>query len=280
MLLNFSNAQEVFGMVLVFKNFYSCSFNKYSLSTYWILARGLEARYKIVSEIIQNKKTNTLKSIEGWLDIAYILKLDDSTEMGKVQCLQKFSLPQIEANFNFLRLKTLGKKDVAPLKTAVWPTHLLPKDTGLLLSIHLATHPSIHLFYKYFSVFNMQDNGLGHVTTWWKKGKPCPSWEDLYVAKWEWRKQRRIIAQNTHWKASFRRWNSSLKPDASSLKKETKKWRSGRRTLQVQHSAFTGTRGESGNSMFKKQQEHFSRCIGNEGYRVGEVGISQIISVL
>lgn len=48
-------------MVLVIKNFYSCSFNKYSVSTYWILGRGLKGRDKAVNELIQNKKTKDIK---------------------------------------------------------------------------------------------------------------------------------------------------------------------------------------------------------------------------
>ena len=52
-------------MVLVIRNFYSCSFNKYSVSTYWILGRGLKGRYKAVNELIQNKKTKDIKKFEG-----------------------------------------------------------------------------------------------------------------------------------------------------------------------------------------------------------------------
>lgn len=92
----------MFGMVLVIKNLYSCSFNKYSVSTYWILGRGLEARDKAVNELIQNKKTEDITKLRGWLDVVYrLLKFDDSIKKGKVQCLGEFALGQIEADFNF-----------------------------------------------------------------------------------------------------------------------------------------------------------------------------------
>lgn len=44
-------------MILVLKDFYSCSFDKYSLGTYWMLGRVLEATDKTVNKITANNKT-------------------------------------------------------------------------------------------------------------------------------------------------------------------------------------------------------------------------------
>lgn len=50
----------------------------------------------------RTRRQKTLKSFRGWLDVVYrLLKFDDSIKKGNIQCLGKFALGQIEADFNF-----------------------------------------------------------------------------------------------------------------------------------------------------------------------------------
>lgn len=92
----------MFGIILVLKHFYSCSFSKYSLSTYWMVGRGLETSDKAANRIVQNKKaerhfkkagcTIQTLSTEGFLG---------EGRQGNAQCLGHSALGQIEADFNF-----------------------------------------------------------------------------------------------------------------------------------------------------------------------------------